>query len=221
MNEVVEQIHIAFDDAQDFLLREAKKYEKRTAPSKSEAEYAEKMTELGFVKSAKVKDIREREEAIQKSRKLSQLVRHYKKTYPFLKFVTVVQLDAICEKYNLIYAPVRNYIKEVPEKNLAEIASAQELKENDKVENHRSVTRRTGYIDTETTDQQGLFIAAPESHFDLKGLKKKGKLGFFKVTMKTEPDDPIVFRYVRGGIQVLSKWGEEANDPMLANPIDN
>ena len=71
----------------------------------------------------------------------------------------------------------------------------------------------------EEINRDGLFIAAPKSHFDLKGLKKKG-LGFFNFTV-TEVKDPIVFRYVKGGIQVLSKWGLEANDEMLVNPINN
>jgi hypothetical protein len=63
-------------------------------------------------------------------------------------------------------------------------------------------------------DKSGLFIAAPASHFDLKGLEKKTKHGFFSV-MKQEVKDPIVFRYVRGGIQVITKWGLESNDPAL------
>lgn len=63
-------------------------------------------------------------------------------------------------------------------------------------------------------DKSGLFIAAPPSHFDLKGLEKKSKNGFFNV-FKTEVKDPIVFRYCRGGVQVLSKWGLEASDPDL------
>lgn len=61
-----------------------------------------------------------------------------------------------------------------------------------------------------------IFIAAPKSHFNLKGLKKQ-KLGFFNF-MRIEPVDPIVFRYVNGGIQIISKWGDEANDTELIVP---
>jgi hypothetical protein len=61
--------------------------------------------------------------------------------------------------------------------------------------------------------RDGLFIAAPKTHFDLKGLEQQG-LGFFEKMMPL-PKDPIVFRYVRGGIQVITKWGVEANDPNL------
>lgn len=59
----------------------------------------------------------------------------------------------------------------------------------------------------------GLFIAAPTAHFDLEDLTNV-ELGFFEI-FKPEPKDPIVFRYCNGGIQVLTKWGEEANDPDL------
>ena len=75
-------------------------------------------------------------------------------------------------------------------------------------------------FDYEKIDRSGLFIAAPKSHFDLKDLKK-GEQGYFKTKKIIQPKDPIVFRYVRGGIQVLTKWGLEANEPELANAIDN
>lgn len=68
------------------------------------------------------------------------------------------------------------------------------------------------YQEVTNIDRSGLFIAAPKSHFDLGKLKNLGK-GFFN--FKTEPKDPIVFRYVKGGIQVLSKWGDEENEIQL------
>lgn len=61
-------------------------------------------------------------------------------------------------------------------------------------------------------NRDGLFICAPIKHFDTKGLKKSGR-GFFNFTPL--PTDPIVFRYVKGGVQVLSKWGLEADDYRL------
>lgn len=73
----------------------------------------------------------------------------------------------------------------------------------------------------EKIDKSGLFIAAPPSHFNLTGLTEDTKnRGFFKVSI-TEPKDPIVFRYVVGGLQILSKWGKEAEDEAFINPINN
>lgn len=56
-----------------------------------------------------------------------------------------------------------------------------------------------------TEDRQGLFICAPASQF----VGKNERISFIEIK------DPIVFRYVRGGIQVITKWGLEANDPTL------
>lgn len=78
--------------------------------------------------------------------------------------------------------------------------------------------------EVEDVDLRGLFIVAPKKHFDLKGAKEIGKKGFFQsaVSHVSRPaKDPIVYRYVKGGVQVLTKWGLEANDPELANPLDN
>lgn len=72
---------------------------------------------------------------------------------------------------------------------------------------------------TEIIDRSGYFIAAPKSHFNLKGLTEKGK-GWFQV-FKSEPKDPIVFKYVKGGVLVITKWGDEAEDPDLQIPLMN
>jgi hypothetical protein len=223
MNTTVEKIHTAFDQAQEWLLQEAEKYEEKKTVSEKEKEYVESMKKLGFVNAEKVKEISEREEELAKSKKLTELVLYYKRTYPLLKFVTVRQLEDICEKYNLIYAPVENYKGSVPEKNLREIMNAQVLKDDDKPHNQVVRSRGRGRVRTETTVKEGLFIAAPESEFDLSNLTKDktGLKGYFKQIIEEKPDDPIVFRYVFGGIQVLSKWGPEAEDPELINPIDN
>lgn len=66
-------------------------------------------------------------------------------------------------------------------------------------------------------NREGLFIAAPKSHFNLQGLTKKG-FGFFEMT---EIKDPIVFRYVKGGIQIITKWGLEGQDENLFNETNN
>jgi len=58
-------------------------------------------------------------------------------------------------------------------------------------------------------NRQGFFICAPASHFE----GKSTAISFFK----PEPKDPIVFRYVRGGVIVDSKWGLESNDEALVN----
>lgn len=279
--DVVAEIHREFDTAEDRLLDAADKLlQELSIPTQNNIEQkANKLLQLGFENAApvvKLKKILKTEEEQNKklvtTREQAELIRYYKRTYPFQKFLTEAELDRICQKYNLIYAPVKNYIKDVPEKNINEIYNSQKLKIEDsflvkkllkitkfwdglpkKIEN-----KLTGVLDlTEMSNsdyeylksgggdsilsdyfnlnynkyiftraqaieenKEGLFIAAPKSHFNLVGLKKTGKFSFLNV-ITTEVKDPIVFRYVRGGIQLLSKWGLEAEDEALVNEINN
>ena len=71
-------------------------------------------------------------------------------------------------------------------------------------------------------EKRGLFIAADMSLFDFgkeEHHEKKG-FGFFKKpkTITIVNPDPIVFRFVKGGILIISKWGLEANDEQLVIP---
>ena len=75
-------------------------------------------------------------------------------------------------------------------------------------------------VKIQTENRKDLFIAAPKSHFNLDGLKKTSKFGF-SLVKTVEIKDPVVFRYVKGGVQIITKWGLEAEDPDLTNPIDN
>lgn len=62
-----------------------------------------------------------------------------------------------------------------------------------------------------------LKICAPVKDMDISGLELKEG---YKLEKKHIPD-PVVLQPVRGGYLVLAKWGQEANDPILANGIDN
>lgn len=263
--EVIQEIHDSFDNAQEELLQEANaiigQYDTERVTK------ADRLEKLGFKKSLTVVENLKKKNVLLNSKKDADLVNYYKSTYPFLKFLKEEQMEAICKKYNLVFAPVERYKKDVPEKNVAEIEGAQVLRVEDSPKNKVSTRftldsfywksnfklKRLGlnniiegekilwttlvesriekeypefrgdfHVDNiEILEEKrgGLFIAAPKSHFDLKGLKNK-KSGFFNISI-TEVKDPIVFRYVRGGIQVLSKWGLEAYDESLQNEILN
>jgi hypothetical protein len=251
---------------------------------------------LGFEKNALVHNLTHTEREIKKSEGLIDMnaemahrVKYYTSTYPFLKFLPESELDRICDKYGLVYAPVKHYKMPVPEKNLQEIENAQRLNPSDEQKNivtyqfqnkyessskdfnelvklfggdtfneeqlkqihmeyfgglnhHRlsdtfwyygylaergkisNPVIRKGFIAdaVETTyDRTGLFIAAPKEHFDLSGLTFDKKKGYYHAKTVRIIKDPIVFRYVKGGIQVLSKWGLEAEDPALQVEILN
>lgn len=289
--QLIEEIHNAFDSAQDKLLREANEIisKVKTDPIQPIELISDRLKAVGFIQTPVNKEAEklndERMEIIKTTQEAeleANLIEYYKKTYPFLKFLTEVELKKICDKYKLIFAPVSAYKENVPEKNLRDIENAQKLRDEDKPIQMKFFSGRVwctsdytdlkvilekkcsnlknipfkeiskekynGWLTEETriahgvlkalnieidykpyvwidgkvdeVNKDGLFIAAPESHFNLKGLTKKNKHGFFNM-FTTEIKDPIVFRYVRGGIQVITKWGLEANDPALVVPVLN
>jgi DNA-binding Xre family transcriptional regulator len=251
------------------------------------------LVNLGFVNSEVVKQansIKEKQEEIKNKIDITSLqasyIRELKVKYPKEKFITTDELERICEKYNLIHAPVANYIKDIPEKNVLEMTNCKKLYIEDKLEESFIITEVDGLLDFkkllkilgknnnnyeitnsdvikahknyrninnndsilrewlfgkpadymvfydlkqhhnldfrireyEKIDKTGLFIAAPKSHFNLKGLNKKSKFGFFNVTV-TEIKDPVVFEYCKNNIcRIITKWGTE-DDQSYLDPI--
>jgi len=297
-NRIVKQIHAEFDTAEDRLLTQADELlQSLSIPTESAiSDKAQRLHRIGFVKSETVtqhEKIKQRQQQEQtklvQTREFADLIRYYMQVYPFQKFLSEPELDRICAKYSLVYAPIANYIKDVPAKNIFDIEIAKPLdsghvitkkisyrfyvdsdyrkkrfeklikaigcspvmsmdeinaisnnwinNESDKLfvrhmpENLFYVISKlhpnlcdNKIVFTEleiiTTDKSGLFIAAPASHFDTTGLTKDGKFGFLRKTI-IEVKDPIVFRYCKGGIQVITKWGLEASDELLTNAIEN
>jgi len=278
MKTTVEQIHAEVDSARHRLLEEARRI---ITENKTDFSKTDRLVRLGFVNSSEVVENKKKLSTLSLNREQAEIISYYIETYPFLKFLTEGEFDRICEKYNLIHAPVKNYTQSVPEKNLGEIEKSQPLHSKDAIkflneikevnfpeelakflefigksnaifsdkEVSDSHIQYRGHIPNnwafgtsgdhmvfhdakkaahcdfiikkyERTDCSGLFIAAPKSHFNLKDLSKKSKRGFLHV-LEIEPKDPIVFRYCRGGIQVITKWGEEAEDKDLIVPLNN
>jgi len=294
--EIVKAIHHEFDTAGDKLLDEAKKIielgpQLLDIPT-LESTKAFRLKNLGFNNSKEVLELKELEvrkaEILKKNEEITKrhaetieqakLINEYKRCYPFQLFLTEDELDRICNKYGLIYAPVSNYKGEVPEKNLLEIEKCPILnsmhfpkvfyyfqakewydgtpKEIVKLltgrikipeeiireitgdykylvanvanswstyytvklakslgykSNYSSYTMyKTATIETE--QRRELYIAAPRKQFTEELTVCKNSV---------EIHDPVVFRYCKGGIQVLTKWGLEASDPALVNDINN
>lgn len=267
--EVIEQIHKEFDTAEDRLLKEARKI-----LNNYNASYelkAQRLKKLGFVNSELVKLAEQKEIEYNESNENAMRISKYKREFPTLKFLTVQELNRICNEYNLIYAPIGLYLEDVPEKNLKDIENCpylpSELKPDLDLEivlysnyngnkkfhkmfpngviydymipvdwKHmvRSSTRRSltenfirevygidniSISDCDVTDnyKKGLFIAAPKSHFkiDKDSNVVNNQLVKRRKFFVPEPKDPIVFRYCLGGIQVITKWGKVATDPIF------
>lgn len=252
----VEKIHKEIDTAQDRLLNQAIILISSNKVSENLKNKAERLKNIGFTNTELVKQFEKKTKQLVLTTEYANLINHYKDEYPGYKFLTESEFDRICEKYNLIYAPIANYIKDIPEQNLIDIENLIPLDNNDiansfykytnlrkwrdgvtkeaknwvinletpyhlsenevsrmcpfKFESYENFFTRIDWVSTKF-ERNGLFIAAPKSHFNLNGLKKNKK-GWYNVSFIVEPKDPIVFRYVKGGIQVITKWGEEAND---------
>jgi hypothetical protein len=298
---LIAEIHNEFDTAPGRILQQALEIINTEKESKETlkngiVDKALRLKALGFEKNALVhnlthteREITKKEGVIDMNTEMAHLVNYYTSNYPFLKFLPETELDRICDKYGLVYAPVKHYRMPIPDKNLSEIENAQPLREKDeqkilvtykfansydsgragfkilvdlfggdtftreelekihlkyfgKITEHRladtfwyyGYLAKNGDIQnpvikepfladaTETTyDRRGLFIAAPKEHFDLKDLTFDEKKGYYHAKTVRIIKDPIVFRYVKGGIQVLSKWGLEAEDPALQHEILN
>jgi hypothetical protein len=258
---IVEKIHNEIDTAQERLLQEAKRIIETNKPDDNKVE---RLKAVGFTSAAPVVKHDSASKILVEGFRQAKLIEYYKQNYPFQKFLTESELNRICEKYGLVYAPVNRYLGDVPEKNLRDIERMPPLKHFDAVKTttriyytgsfkkyitksekqlyrkgieveyvgsegglNREFEKVTGLEkhtyetlgwNAELINKAGLFIAAPAAEFDLTGLKKVSKLGFATFT---KIGDPIVFRYVRGGIQVITKWGLEASDEALTNEIEN
>lgn len=264
-NQIVQEIHNEFDSSEEKLLMEAR----RIINENSDVDVkAERLISVGFVNTELAVKHLAKSKKLVTGTEQAKLIEYYRQKYPFNKFITEQELDRICKKYNLIYAPVANYKKDVPDKNLKEIEVCSKLANEDYPKNilkckvvfsnfiisfgrdFLSMWNKSWWIMPRTIDgnfrstsaadeyyknkygiagvdyvtsvvrnieinKQGLFIAAPNSHFDLTGLQKEGLLNSTFTIVETK--DPIVFRFVKGGVQIISKWGLEAEDADLIN----
>lgn len=153
--QVIEEIHHAFDTAQDRLLKQAQDIlSKSVIPDFDEKviQQSERLKKLGFINTQMAK---EGDKLLEKKTKATQqvvstkeeadLILYYQSKYPFLKFLTEKELDRICDKYKLIHAPVANYIGQVPDKNISDIERAQGLQREDEYETVYHFTCRSYY----------------------------------------------------------------------------
>lgn len=126
--DIVEKIHNEIDSAQDRILNEALNLIENSEHIEASIKKSERLKNLGFTKSSFVVSTEEEIKKLNEAKEKATLVKMYKESYPFLKFITEEEFDIICKKYDLIYAPVDSYCKDVPDKNIIEIENAQELK---------------------------------------------------------------------------------------------
>lgn len=240
---IVKEIHNEFETAADRLANEAKQIIAE-AQSK-DVNKIERLIKLGFKKSIQVEEIKPLLEKAKLSEEQIKLLNDYAKKYPFNKFITEEQVEVICKKYNLVCGEVGIYKGFVPEKNLRE-AERFTLKSHDfsyvfqysqgsgemseKIAKEYAERSLGGwdskmYVPSNSLDrfsvvtrkQAPFYICAPIRDMDTKGLQVKDGYKLEKVHVP----DPVILQPVNGGYLIVTKWGDEASDPLLTNPIEN
>ena len=138
----VEEIHQEFDSSEQKIIDECNKLlsECNIVTQTQVDRKSDMLKSLGFVNSETVKISEELKNKYDPYKTQLNQIMDYKRKYPRDKFITVNELDRICKKYKLIHAPVSNYIKDVPEKNLLEIKNSTPLSNEDKMKRFQIIT---------------------------------------------------------------------------------
>lgn len=133
----IEKIHNEIDTAQDRLIDNSTRIieeNRSTDVEQAILNKAERLKSVGFTNTVEIEkadNINKNGLRVISTQEQDDLLMYYKNSYPFSKFLTIGELDRICKKYGLIYAPVERYKKEVPEKNLKEIEERKKMISDD------------------------------------------------------------------------------------------
>lgn len=129
----VEQVHAEIDALEKKLFKEFEilpDLQMKENALENKATEAQNLKKLGFTNCKNVEILKELEEVKSlHSKTLNDAVRINKIKNFFVneKIMRKEDFEAVCNKYNLIYAPVRNYIKDIPSKNIEEMHKAKKL----------------------------------------------------------------------------------------------
>ena len=109
----VEKIHNEVDSAQMRLLDACKKVVTQIEEKEnivSEIDKAQRLKKIGFKNSISVTKAESALDVLTLNKTQIEHLEYLINKYPFHKFITVDELNKICKKYKLIYAPVDTYI---------------------------------------------------------------------------------------------------------------
>jgi hypothetical protein len=241
VKKTIEQIHNEFDTAGERLLCEAKEL----LSKESDTNKGERLKKIGFRSSlhaVKADNINTKRQ-IQKE--IATSVEYYAHHYPFNKYINDDEVNKICKKYGLLCGPASNYKDDMPDNNLVEIERFSLREEDmNKIKygyfkyddghlvGSKEPTDLYGYTvfngwrfnhdiirkdisETHHFEKPEFKICAPQSHFDMTNMEKKGHF------LSIHVPDPIVLQPVTGGYLIVTKWGLEASDELVVNKKDN
>jgi hypothetical protein len=232
---LVKEIHGEIDGEAERIVKEAIETMRYSlSPDYSLKIKSDRLKNIGFTSSKEVEEWKKHEE---RGVALQSAALYFKKKYPFNKFIDEYSFDKICRKYNLVCNIISRYTGEVPLKNLKEIEIfLSNFKWEDKINypgtpprckiptdvlypgfDEFDLDRKIRILEQEKAAHEAFYVEQDVLYNRVVNLYIAAEKSMFK------PDppknlDPIVFRYVRGGILIISKWGLEANDPKLVIP---
>ncbi len=234
--ELVRQIHRAFDEAQDNTILVAT--ETLNKLPKCDEQRAEGLRKIGMTQAKEVIIANNIIGKRQHAERERDAVVKWRNKYPLYKFIPKETVTEICKKYGLICGEMNRYKGDIPEKNLIEIENFK-IDQKDEIyiklcerdENWRYVTyskkielekQRLSLTTKDMSDhfyystiKCQYFICAPIHDLDTRGMEVD------KNNMLIIKDDPIVLCRVEDGFLLVSKWGLEASDDKLINSVEN
>jgi hypothetical protein len=120
--------------------------------------------------------------------------------FPQYKFIAQDTLAKVMDKYGLILCATREFIGDIPEKNMLEMARFADQTQFTEEDNNTLLSGNT-YLIAATPDQFKVVQPARQVNWLV--------------------DDPIVLRPVADGYLIVTAWGDEAKDPEIQNERNN
>lgn len=231
--QLVQEIHREFETAAELYVADM---EPRLVNIEEINRKSERVKALGFVNAGATF------EAWQHNVEAEKINAFYKARvdYPAHHFITEEAVKNLCEKYGLVWAKPENFAGDIPEKNVREIEkfivryNTRKYEWNidesfgswlpykptwferwllKKKKGHRIHRPNAFHEDRRMTTT--LTICAPKSHIFLESNQRivNGRV--------EEIPDPVVLHEIEGGYIIVTKWGPEAEDEELINPITN
>lgn len=222
------QIHAELYAKADVLLQEPAPFD-LTEPEKTFR--ISSLMEMGFANQPEVLAYTERKQMFDAEKEAHQndLQDHrnammYRMKFPNYKFITQEQLDELCLKYDLSCRLTHDFIGDIPDKNVADMARFKEEISRSKHKKEVGEIYRIAAPKKEFRQQNdwaipnvqfinGRWVAEFNSPGGFSGVGSGGMQSFLRFLI----DDPIVLAPVKHGFLIVTAWGDEANDPDVLN----
>ena len=179
---------------------------------------AERLNKLGFIATPEVQGF-----AIAKNLVDSQ--RECERLYPGLKFISNGAMHTICEKYGLGVDGIDRYRGDVPDWAIDAIERSGVARIKWWVSTMSGTTTNSQVFDSEQEANDALAASGipgwvyPKSNLHIAAPVKDMIGRYHPNGIPTK--DPIVCIPVSGGYAVVCAWGEEGQDPMVFNAVNN